>query len=244
MSNPHTAHGMPPAPEPSHSAAPTASSPPEADRDDDGSRKVIKRYSNRKLYDTATSKYVTLDDIAQMVKAGEDVRIVDNETKEDLTSVTLTQIIYEEEKTARRVPLGMLRNIIQSGGETLNDFFDRSSRSVESSVSELRQGALSIKGALADLGDTARRYLSPEARQADEFRRSVWSAVDQIDARLEARIQQVVGARSAGDEVTARELETHVGETVTQLRNRVAALSVMIDRLERAARGDEPSDEI
>src|SRR5471030_2495155 len=60
--------------------------------------KVIKRYTNRKLYDTVESRYVTLDEIAQMIKAGAEVKIIDNRTKEDLTSVTLAQIIFEEEK--------------------------------------------------------------------------------------------------------------------------------------------------
>ena len=57
--------------------------------------KVIKRYTNRKLYDTVESRYVTLDEIAQMIKAGAEVQIIDNRTKEDLTSVTLAQIIFE-----------------------------------------------------------------------------------------------------------------------------------------------------
>src|SRR5215208_6177968 len=51
--------------------------------------KVIKRYTNRKLYDTVESRYVTLDEIAAMIKAGAEVKIIDNRTKEDLTSVTL-----------------------------------------------------------------------------------------------------------------------------------------------------------
>lgn len=54
--------------------------------------KVIKRYTNRKLYDTVESRYVTLEEIGEMVKAGAEVRIIDNRTKEDLTSVTLAQI--------------------------------------------------------------------------------------------------------------------------------------------------------
>ena len=58
--------------------------------------KVIKRYTNRKLYDTVESRYVTLEEIAGMIKAGAEVKIVDNRTKEDLTSVTLAQIIFEE----------------------------------------------------------------------------------------------------------------------------------------------------
>ena len=80
--------------------------------------RVIKRYANRKLYDTQHSRYVTLDQISEMIRAGDEVKIVDNKTKEDLTSVTLAQIIFEEEKKQRSfMPLGAMRNIIQHGGE-------------------------------------------------------------------------------------------------------------------------------
>jgi polyhydroxyalkanoate synthesis repressor PhaR len=80
--------------------------------------RVIKRYANRKLYDTQHSRYVTLDQISEMIRAGDEVKIVDNKTKEDLTSVTLAQIIFEEEKKQRSfMPLGAMRNIIQNGGE-------------------------------------------------------------------------------------------------------------------------------
>ncbi len=71
--------------------------------------KVIKRYTNRKLYDTVESRYVTLDEIAQMIKGGAEVKVLDNRTKEDLTSVTLAQIIFEEEKKRSQMPLGVLR---------------------------------------------------------------------------------------------------------------------------------------
>jgi len=80
--------------------------------------RIIKRYANRKLYDTQHSRYVTLDQISEMIRNGDDVKIVDNKTKEDLTSVTLAQIIFEEEKKQRSfLPLTAMRNIIQNGGE-------------------------------------------------------------------------------------------------------------------------------
>src|ERR1051326_8619072 len=80
--------------------------------------RIIKRYANRKLYDTEHSRYVTLDQISEMIRNGDDVKIVDNKTKEDLTTVTLAQIIFEEEKKQRSfLPLGAMRNIIQNGGE-------------------------------------------------------------------------------------------------------------------------------
>src|SRR3982750_3572967 len=80
--------------------------------------RIIKRYANRKLYDTEHSRYVTLDQISEMIRNGDDVKIVDNKSKEDLTSVTLAQIIFEEEKKQRSfLPLTAMRNIIQNGGE-------------------------------------------------------------------------------------------------------------------------------
>ena len=84
-------------------------------------RRVIKRYSNRKLYDTKDSRYVTLLQIAEMVRTGEEVQIIDNNTKEDLTEVTLAQIIYEEQKqkatTSRNVPLQTLKELIHQRTE-------------------------------------------------------------------------------------------------------------------------------
>jgi polyhydroxyalkanoate synthesis repressor PhaR len=85
-----------------------------------GAKRVVKRYSNRKLYDTRESRYVTLLQIAEMVRAGEEVQIIDNATKDDLTEVTLAQIIYEEQKQhSRSVPLQTLRDLIHQRGEKL-----------------------------------------------------------------------------------------------------------------------------
>ncbi|HEY8074366.1 MAG TPA: polyhydroxyalkanoate synthesis regulator DNA-binding domain-containing protein, partial [Labilithrix sp.] len=83
-------------------------------------RRVIKRYSNRKLYDTKDSRYVTLLQIAEMVRTGEEVQIIDNNSKEDLTEVTLAQIIYEEQKqkaSSRNVPLQTLKELIHQRTE-------------------------------------------------------------------------------------------------------------------------------
>ena len=80
--------------------------------------RVIKRYSNRKLYDTQDSRYVTLQQIGEMVRRGEDVQIIDNKSKDDITEVTLALIISEDLKNKpRSVPLGTLRTLIQERGE-------------------------------------------------------------------------------------------------------------------------------
>jgi polyhydroxyalkanoate synthesis repressor PhaR len=81
-------------------------------------RRIIKRYSNRKLYDTKDSRYVTLLQIAEMVRTGEEVQIIDNNTKDDLTEITLAQIIYEEQKAhSRNVPLQTLKELIHARTE-------------------------------------------------------------------------------------------------------------------------------
>src|SRR5690606_14428828 len=86
----------------------------------DKPRRVIKRYSNRKLYDTRDSRYVTLQQIGEMVRAGEEVQIIDNKTKEDKTEVTLALILSEDLKSQpRSVPLGALRDLIQERGGRL-----------------------------------------------------------------------------------------------------------------------------
>src|SRR4029453_9744443 len=93
--------------------------------------RIIKRYANRKLYDTEHSRYVTLDQISEMIRNGDDVKIVDNKTKEDLTTITLAQIIFEEEKKQKSfLPLGAMRNIIQSGGERLEELVSQAQKKV------------------------------------------------------------------------------------------------------------------
>ena len=75
---------------------------------------LIKKYANRKLYDTRTSHYITLDEIAQLVRDGHEIKVVDRDDGSDLTKVTLSQIMLSEEK---RGPAG----IVDAGSEMLHD---------------------------------------------------------------------------------------------------------------------------
>ena len=95
--------------------------------------KVIKRYQNRKLYDTSDSCYVTLEDISEMIKMGEEVEIIDNTTKEDLTAVTLAQIIFEEQKKKTNVlPLKTFQDIIRGGSEAIKEIVTRGAKEIGS----------------------------------------------------------------------------------------------------------------
>jgi polyhydroxyalkanoate synthesis repressor PhaR len=100
---------------------------------------VIKRYSNRKLYDTQESRYVTLEEIEEMIRAGREISVVDAASGEDLTSVTLTQIILENERARRAsLPAAFLHQLIKHG-ESWQDFVQKSMRaSLEGMVSSQR----------------------------------------------------------------------------------------------------------
>jgi polyhydroxyalkanoate synthesis repressor PhaR len=81
---------------------------------------VIKRYPNRKLYNTETKQYITLDEISNLIREGEEVRVIDHTSGEDLTAVTLTQIIFEQEKKQSGfLPRSILSGLIQAGGERI-----------------------------------------------------------------------------------------------------------------------------
>jgi len=106
-----------------------------------GEKRIIKRYTNRKLYDKQESRYVTLEEIARLVRRGEDLKVVDNESDEDLTAVTLAQIILEEEKRKTHLlSVPFLRKLIRSGEATVQDLSDRATRSFEA-IGELTERA-------------------------------------------------------------------------------------------------------
>jgi polyhydroxyalkanoate synthesis repressor PhaR len=86
---------------------------------------LIKKYSNRRLYDTEASHYITLDELASRVRGGADVSIVDAQNGEDLTQPTLAQIIMESRGGARMLPAKLLLELIRLGDDGLTDFFGR-----------------------------------------------------------------------------------------------------------------------
>ena len=86
---------------------------------------VVKKYGNRRLYDTEQSRYVRLDEIAERIRAGADVQVVDAQSGTDLTAPTLAQIIFEDRNAARLLPVPLLVQLIRMGDEPLADFLGR-----------------------------------------------------------------------------------------------------------------------
>jgi len=95
--------------------------------------RLIKRYPNRKLYDTQIKEYITLKDIAALIRDSQEISIIDNSTGEDLTAITLTQIILEYEKEIGGViPRSLLADLIQYAGEKFASLTQSKARSLES----------------------------------------------------------------------------------------------------------------
>ena len=86
---------------------------------------IIKKYGNRRLYDTGDSRYVTLDELAAKIRGGTDVRVVDAQTGDDLTQATLTQMILESRSAARLLPAPLLLQLVRLDDDSLAEFFGR-----------------------------------------------------------------------------------------------------------------------
>ncbi|MCO6452340.1 MAG: hypothetical protein J5I90_16295 [Caldilineales bacterium] len=152
--------------------------------------RVVKRYPNRKLYDTERKRYVTLDEIAMMIQEGESIQVVDHDTGDDLTSITLAQIIFErEKKRSGFLPQSILTTLVRTGGGTL----DYLRRSLSGSLGALRLLEEEIDNRIDSL--VARGELAQE--EADRLRKEIYdnassAARDVIpDLRIEAALQRL-----------------------------------------------------
>lgn len=130
---------------------------------------VIKKYANRRLYNTATSTYVTLDDLAQMVKAGADFLVYDAKSGEDITRSVLTQIIFEEENKGAQtlLPVNFLRQLISVYGDSMQGlvpgYLELSLDSLMKDQEKLRKQMLDAAGvgdAFKGMEDHAKRNMA------------------------------------------------------------------------------------
>lgn len=156
----------------------------------------IRKYGNRRLYDTAGSRYVNLDAIAALIREGKEVRIVDAKTDRDLTRVTLTQIITEDAKERPTgLPLELLRQLIVASDEVRQEFvmwYLKSAFDSYQKVQEALQNRLGeVQSAILSPVETVQRFLSsavsaqPRADAEPEL-----TALRRRVAELEARLNK------------------------------------------------------
>jgi polyhydroxyalkanoate synthesis repressor PhaR len=186
--------------------------PPADGSEESSERRIIKRYSNRKLYDTRGSSYVTLLQIAEMIRNGEDVQIIDNATKEDKTDVTLALIISEElREKPRAIPIPTLKALIRHRGEKI--------------LTQLREGPI---GKLIPPGKEEGESGSspPPAREDDDMSqgkesKGLRATFEQWQSAIDERIRTVLPNFAAFSDLQAE----------------VKRLSARLDELEKRSNG-------
>jgi len=141
---------------------------------------LIKRYANRKLYNTDTSRYITLKGIAELVEAGDDVRVIDNETGEDITSITLSQILLDNERSNRAVPKTLLSDLIQRSGDAL--------------YGALKKGVGDASDGIGELQKNVRRAIRAREDEAARIREALHDARSEWDGVLENAMGRVFRA--------------------------------------------------
>jgi polyhydroxyalkanoate synthesis repressor PhaR len=186
--------------------------------------RIIKRYSNRKLYDTEDKRYITLEQIQQLVKDGQDIKVVENQTGEDLTTVTLSQILLEQEKRKEgKLPKSFFMDLVQRSSSTVVDFmrknvlqyFDSSMLSEETLSNNVDQ--------LVKSGEIPQ----DEAKQLkDEIKTRTQTFKQRLDELVEKRVQDVMA-----------KLNIPTKAEIERLNQRLDEVSKKLDAQEAADRG-------
>lgn len=199
--------------------------------------RLIKRYGNRKLYDTSESRYITLDEIARLVRSGNDVKVIDNENGDDLTAITFAQIILEEEKRrSSLISLGLLRELVQHGEDTLAQLRTQVEKGVEAigtigekagrRVQEIVSG--SVGGERPEgTSETTAPTGAPEAESAnkgffDELIAAPQRRLEALQRSIDERIKSSVG-RITQHPVVQHEVQ-RIERSIKKLEERLARL--------------------
>lgn len=207
-------------------------------------RRIIRRYSNRKIYDVAASRFITLKDIAVIVEEGHEISVKDNETGEDITELTLVQVLLERAKAKKElaaIPM-LLHQLVRAGQTVVGDFIRNSVlvsiktlAMTEEDVAELVQ-TLALRGHL-------------RKEEATELNEMLLKATKQQQALLDERIKCVVTARleamGLGDKLNLVKLIKTVGRSlvkqadktrareISELKTKVGMLQTRMSKLSR-----------
>jgi polyhydroxyalkanoate synthesis repressor PhaR len=181
--------------------------------------RIIKRYGNRKLYDTSESRYVTLEEIARYVRDGEDVTVVENETGEDLTALAFAQIILEEERRKSGfLSLPVLRQLVQHGEEALQGIRAQVDRSM---------------GAIGEIGERAGRRV----QEIVGLRERLGDLQRRIDERVKRSLERITAHPTIQKELQ------RIERTIAVLEERINRLRGVEDGRGGNSRSDEPPRE-
>ncbi len=192
---------------------------------------VIKKYANRRLYNTGTSTYVTLEDLAEMVKNGEDFRVVDAKSGEEITRSVLTQIIFEQENKGQNLlPITFLRQLIRFYGDSIQNliptYLDFTINSLVREQEKLRGQMTSAFGS-TPFGPGALDAINDQVRRnAEMFEQAMRMFIPFAGEKGQAGSDPAAGdADKGGGE--------KVGGDIDKLRHEVDELQKRLDKLSK-----------
>jgi len=165
---------------------------------------LIKRYANRKLYNTQTSRYITLKGIAELIEADQEIRVIDNESGEDITSVALSQILVDSERNNSAVPNSLFSQLMERGGDVIYGAFQRGVHDATEGIEEIQQR---VRKAVTSPGD-ARGFSDWIAYANPDFERMVQKTVERVFKALDLPRRSDIRALNKNLERVAAAIET------------------------------------
>jgi polyhydroxyalkanoate synthesis repressor PhaR len=194
---------------------------------EDGNPVIIKKYANRRLYDTERSAYITLDHLSTMTRAGREFKVIDAKTGDDITHSVLTQIIMEEETHGTTLlPVSFLRQLIALYGDQMQAMVPHY---LEASMSLFRRNQEQMRAAVQNMmPGGAESGFEALARQN--------MAMMKAAAEMWAKATPMAGTRNPGADAPAApppagDVEGPVADDLRQLKEQIDALQARIERL-------------
>jgi polyhydroxyalkanoate synthesis repressor PhaR len=172
---------------------------------------LIKRYANRKLYNTDTSRYITLKGVAELIEQGADVRVIDNESGDDITSVALGQILVDHERSNKELPRTLLSDILQKGGDAL--------------YGALKRGVGDASESLEGIQRNVRRAIGNREQDVERARESWADTRDELKNEFDEAIQSAV-------ERVFKALDLPRRSDIVSMNERLERLVEALERLE------------
>jgi polyhydroxyalkanoate synthesis repressor PhaR len=196
-----------------------------------GERVVIKKYANRRLYNTASSSYVTLEHLSEMVKQGVDFVVYDAKTNEDITRTVLTQIIFEEEEKSQGqslLPIQFLRQLISFYGNSMQAFLPSY---LELSLASFTQQQERLRQQMATFGQGA-GGLGPGGMGAyEDLARQNLQLFDRAMKMFSPFSYAPAPTRAEEAPAAPRAAEPQSDEALTALRKQMAEMQAQLDKL-------------
>lgn len=193
--------------------------------------RVIKRYSNRKLYDVKEKRYITLQEIKELIAEGETIKVIDRDTGEDISRVTLAKILLElENKQKGSLPLGILKDMVAKSQESVSDYVRRSVTATRDAINQIEANTQKQINKIVDRGHMtekeARNFVQEIVEMAERGRTN-------LETMLEDHYQQAL-----------RNLNLTPHRDVEDFGQRLAIIEARLTKIESflEAQGFEPAD--